>query len=335
MKKRLGLSFLLILLGLSGCVGGPGKNAEPIHREAFYFNTYITVQLYEKEQEPLLDICMEEAARFEQLFSATLEGSDIWRINHAKGAFVEVDAETIRILNQAIAYAKLTDGMYNPVIGAVSTLWDFTDGQKARPPEKEDVENAVAHTDYHMVEIKENQVRLSDPDAKIDLGGIAKGYIADRMKEFLVQNGVKSAIINLGGNVLTIGTKPDGSPFKVGIQKPFSVRNETSMVVETTDAAVVSSGNYERFFIWEEKLYHHILHPLTGYPVQNEMLGVTILSERATDADALSTACFILGQEKGRALIETIDGVEAVFITGDVTDPDQQEIFMTSGFPAS
>lgn len=151
----------------------------------------------------------------------------------------------------------------------------------------------------------------------LDLGAIAKGYIADKIKEFLMEKGVKSAIINLGGNVLCIGGKPDKAPFNIGIQKPFADRKETIAVMELSDKSIVSSGIYERFFERDGNFYHHILNPKTGYPYDNSLVAVTIISDKSVDGDGLSTSCFALGLEEGMKLINSIENVHAVFITDD------------------
>ena len=171
--------------------------------------------------------------------------------------------------------------------------------------------------DYRNVQVEGNTVTLKDPNSAIDLGGIAKGYIADKLKEYLESEGIKHAIINLGGNVLTLGGKLNGEPFRIGIQKPFDESGAPITSVEATDLSVVSSGNYERYFEVDGKIYHHILNPKTGMPYDNHLYGVTILSKTSVDGDALSTVCYSLGLEKGMELIKSLDGVEALFITDD------------------
>lgn len=166
----------------------------------------------------------------------------------------------------------------------------------------------------------------------LDLGAIAKGYIADRIKDYLLEQGVKSATINLGGNVLCVGEKPEGTPFKIGIQKPFSDRSETIAVMNISDKSVVSSGIYERYFEKDGKIYHHILNPATGYPYDNHLVSVTIISDKSVDGDGLSTSCFALGLDKGMELINSLPDVQAVFITDDYelhySDGFEEEISM-------
>ena len=182
---------------------------------------------------------------------------------------------------------------------------------------------------YHNIRIDGNTVTLADPDAQLDLGFLAKGAIADRLKAFFLQKNITSALINLGGNVLAVGQKPDGTAFRTGIKKPFSETNELVDIVALKDQSLVSSGNYERCF-WENGvLYHHILDPRTGYPADTGLSSVTILSDSSTDGDALSTSCFLLGYEKGRELIDSLPDVEALFLLNDGT------IYRTDGFPQS
>ena len=176
---------------------------------------------------------------------------------------------------------------------------------------------AVSHIDYHCIEVNGTTVTLTDPEAQIDLGGIAKGYIADRIKEYLESEGVEHALINLGGNMLALGGRYDGSPFRIGLQEPFADTGSVLDVLDVTDQSVVSSGNYERYFEKDGVIYHHILDPDTGYPIQNNLDQVTIISDASVDGDALSTTCYALGLEKGMELIQSLDDVEAVFVTHD------------------
>ena len=151
----------------------------------------------------------------------------------------------------------------------------------------------------------------------LDLGAIAKGYIADKLKEYLVENGVEHALINLGGNILIIGDKPDGSKYNIGIQKPFDQTGQPITSVKVSDTSLVTTGIYERCFEKDDTLYHHILDPATGYPCQNNLYSVTIVTKSSVMADALSTTCFLLGLKDGMELINSLEGVEALFITDD------------------
>lgn len=310
--------FLISLCMVSGC----GTNQQsPVSRSEYLLNTIVSVSIYkvsgnEKDTETILDDCMRKCKEYENLFSRTVPGSDISKINDAAPEYVSVSDDTILLLQQALSYCQLTEGLIDITIAPVKDLWNFSDPAKAGIPNAESITEQLAHVNYKNVEINGNLVRLSDEYAALDVGFIAKGYIADRLKEYLTAQGVTSGIINLGGNVLTIGNK-DGEAFRVGIQKPFERTGTALMCVESNDSSVVTSGVYERYFSMDEKIYHHILGPSTGYPIDNELLSVTILSKDSTTGDALSTSCLLFGLEKGRELIESMDGVEAIFVTKD------------------
>lgn len=184
-------------------------------------------------------------------------------------------------------------------------------------PSDSEIREARDKVNWKNLELNGNTLTFGSPDTAIDLGAIAKGYIADRMKDYLVKEGVKSAVINLGGNVLCVGKRPDGTPFKVGLQKPYADRNETIATLDIDGMSVVSSGVYERHFVKDGVNYHHILNPRDGYPYQNGLVSVTIISDLSVDGDGLSTTCFSMGLEKGKALIDSIDGAYGVFITDD------------------
>lgn len=307
------LLFLSSIILLNGCA----KNREPLTKTDFYFDTVITLTLYDSSAEEQLEECFSLADKYEKLLSATVKGSDIWNINHGEGDPVKVSDETISLLEKAISYSELSHGAFDITIGSLSSLWDFKDRQNPQLPSQEDIDQALATVGYENIQIEGNTVTLKNPDTHIDLGGIAKGYIADQMKKYLNDNGIREGLINLGGNILTIGPKSSGETYKIGIQKPFDPTGTSIATVEIMDDSLVSSGVYERYFEVDGKRYHHILNPATGYPYENGLLGVTIITSSSADADALSTTCFALGLEDGMELIEQTKGVEAIFITED------------------
>lgn len=322
------LGLFLLCLILTGC-------GEPISKSGFYFDTVITVTLYDNSKEQLLDGCFDLAAKYEGYFSNTVADSDISKINASGGTPVTVHDETIELLQKGISYGEQSNGAFDITIGRLSDLWNIStkalldETDASMVPSDTEIRQALATVDYRTIVIDGNDVSLTDPDAKLDLGGIAKGYIADKMKEYLLANGVKSALINLGGNVLTVGDKPDGSPFTIGIQYPFQEDGSSIASVKISDQTVVSSGIYERYFKVDDTLYHHILDTKTGYPCDNNLLGVTIITDHSVDGDALSTICFTLGLRDGMALIEQLDGTEAIFIT------DDYELHVSSGMGSS
>ncbi len=295
----------------AGCAGAEVKKQSVV---GFYLDTVITLTAY-VEDAGLLQDALEECGRYERMLSRTIEGSDVWRVNHAQGRPVEVGDETIEILETALQVSELSGGAFDVSIAPVSTLWDFTSGAAALPDAGE-IADAAARVDYRQISIDGNIVTLPD-GMMIDLGGIAKGYIADAVKNWLAERGVASAILSFGGNIVAIGLKPDGSPWKVGIQDIDRATGEYMLVAENRGGSTVTSGIYERGFELDGVRYHHILDTDTGWPVQNELASVTIFSESSMWGDALATAAFALGTEAGTALIDGLDGIEAVFIARD------------------
>ena len=320
-------ALIFMCASVSGCT----RNAEPVTETGFYLDTIVQITLYDTNG---VDSCKENIREcftliddYEHLFSATIEGSDIWNINHADGNPVTVSDDTISLLQTALHYCELTDGQVDLTVLPLSELWNFGSEKDPYRPGDEEIEEAVSHIDYHTVRIDGNTVTLSDPEASIDLGFIAKGYIADRLKEYLLSQDIESACISLGGNLVTIGSKPDGQPYRIGIQKPFAPEGEIITAIDVTDASVVSSGVYERYYYEGATLYHHLLDTSTGFPANKNIAGVTILAPLSVDADALSTTCYFLGIDAGIQLIESLENTEALYITMD------GELICSDGFP--
>lgn len=280
------------------------------------FDTVISVQILDPVDEKVLKGCEKLCKEYDAKFSKSNEESEISQINNAKGKFVEVSDDTITLLKKGIYYCELSHGIFDITIGSVSNLWDFhTEDPKI--PSKKKIRSAKGHVNYRGILIQDNKVKLTDSKARLDIGAIAKGYIADRIRDYLKKNNVKHAIINLGGNVLTIGTKTDGSKYNIGIQRPFDESGQPITSVKIADKSVVTTGTYQRYFVKDEKIYHHILNTATGYPCENDLSSVTIITDSSLTADALSTVCFLLGYEEGIKLINLLDNVDAVFITND------------------
>ncbi|MEQ3133755.1 FAD:protein FMN transferase [Blautia fusiformis] len=325
---------------------------EPISISSIKLNTAVQITIYDSQDKALLDDCLALCDKYELVFSRTNEKSELYKLNHRKDTSdkdpnadgqttpypVSGTADTWHIsedlaslLSQGLSITRESDGAFDIAIAPLTSLWDFT-AEDPKVPDDAAIQKALPLCSSDGVTIDGQDITLPSDDIQFDVGAIAKGYIADRMKDLLVKKGVKSAIINLGGNVLCIGSKPDGTPFKVGIQKPFADRNETEAVMDITGKSVVSSGIYERCFKQGGKLYHHILNPQTGYPYENGLISVTIISDQSVDGDALSTTCFALGLEDGLKFAEK-KGVQAVFITEDYelhyTDGFQDEINVT------
>lgn len=325
---------------------------EPISISSIKLNTAVQITIYDSQDKSLLDDCLALCDRYELIFSRTNENSELYKLNHRKDTSDKdpnADGQTIpypisgtadtwhisedlaSLLSQGLSITRESDGAFDLAIAPLTSLWDFT-AEDPKVPDDAAIQKALPLCSSDGVTIDDQDITLPSDDIQFDVGAIAKGYIADRMKDLLVKKGVNSAIINLGGNVLCIGSKPDGTPFKVGIQKPFADRNETEAVMDITGKSVVSSGIYERCFKQNGKLYHHILNPKTGFPYDNSLISVTIISDQSVDGDALSTTCFALGLEDGLKFAEK-KGVQAVFITEDYelhyTDGFQDEINVT------
>ncbi|WP_286153069.1 FAD:protein FMN transferase [Sporofaciens musculi] len=312
--KKLTALLVSAALLLSGC-SGLKKEQNQVYTDTL-FDTVVRIEILDRADEEVLKGCENICKKYHAMFSNKIEDSEISRINSAGGNPVEVSDETVTLLRKAIYYGDLSNGAFDVTIAPVSNLWDFHAEAPALPA-PEAIYEAASHVDYKNILIDGNTVRLLDPYASIDVGGIAKGYIADILKKYLKEQGVKHAVINLGGNVLAMGSRLDGSDYNIGIQKPFDMTGEPITSVRISNKSVVTSGTYQRYFEADGKLYHHILDPNTGYPCENNLTSVTIITNSSLTADALSTTCFLLGYDKSMRLIEQLDNVDAVFITND------------------
>lgn len=328
MKKKniwIGFAFIFVFVMFVGFYTEKqseiaGGADEAISVSGFKLNTAVRITVYDSQDEEMLEDALALCDKYEKIFSRTREDSELYQLNHGTlqkedGWYVLSD-ELADLIEQGLYYSELSDGAFDITIEPMSSLWDFTSEEKV-VPDVQILEEAQKHVGYEKVELQGNRIRFVEEGMGLELGAIAKGYIADRIKEFLVSKGVKSGIIDLGGNVLCIGERMDGKPFRIGIQKPFTERSETVETAEITDQSVVSSGIYERYFEKDNQFYHHILNPRNGYPYDNGLTSVTIISEHSVDGDALSTSCFALGLEKGMELIDSLPDVQAVFITED------------------
>lgn len=287
-------------------------------KQAFILNTIVTITLYDSDDASIIDDAFEECRKYENIFSRTIASSEISRLNSrpADENTFTVSEDVRALLEKGLYYSDISAGAFDITVEPITSLWDFAAPSPALP-DPEAIQAALASVDYSRVSLDGSTLTFSSPDTRLDLGAIAKGYIADRLKEYLKGRGVSSALINLGGNVLCVGSKPDSSPFKIGVQKPFENRNETIATMGISDLSVVSSGVYERHFVLEGINYHHLLDPKTGYPYDNGLISVTIISQDSVDGDGLSTTCFALGLEKGLELVNSLDNTYGIFITDD------------------
>lgn len=316
----LGLAIASTCLALSGC-SNPFAPARPYSSSTFAFDTYCTFTTYGDDGAPakLARAC----ARYDALFDLYDPQSDIARINASNGAPTGVDPETADVIKRAISFSDKLDGLFDITIGSVSTLWNFDEGVR---PSDEAVASALPHVGRGLVSVDDSDpdhplVTLTDPDARIDLGGIAKGYVADRLCQIIQDDtDASAAAISLGGNIAYAGRKPDGSLWDTGIRDPNDPGG--SSIVGTAHmqgGSLVTSGLYERTFELDGVTYWHLLDPATGMPVITDTVSVTVCCPSSTEADALSTALFVAGSERGREMVEGFDGTAAYFILQDGT----------------
>ena len=307
-KKMHGFLSVCCVLCICGCDAAPAYNSAL----GFYLDTVITISGYADKE------ILEEAAalcgEYERVFSRTVEGSDVWRINHAKGSPVRVCDDTAELLAMALDICEKSGGALDITIAPASELWDFKSGEP-QIPDMDRLARAAELVNYTRLKLEGGVVTLPVGMA-IDLGAVAKGYIADRAAEYLRGRGVESAVLNLGGNVVALGGKPDGSKWSIGIQDPEEENGRAGYSVLVADESVVTSGIYQRGFDRDGVRYHHILDSETGRPVQNGLASVSVIADSSALADAMSTACFALGRERGLGFAQEM-GVQAVFIDTD------------------
>lgn len=326
--KRIRSALLALLLTLIIIVPQTGCKQKETSGSDFLLNTVCTVTLYDGSDPQLIQDTFAMCRGYENLLSRTIAQSDIGKLNAAGGQWVEVDPATAEVVKKGLAYGDLSGGLFDITVGELSELWNFS-GDAPSVPEASVLAEAVSHVDYRNVECeaadetkKRFRIRMNDPQAKLDLGGIAKGYIADKAAAYLKEQGAASALLNFGGNVICLGKKADGSNWRVGVERPFSGdetgNKEILGIVEVgEDQAVVTSGTYERQFKENGILYYHILDPKTGYPMETDLDSVTIIGKNSSDCDGLSTTCLMMGREKATKLIESLPDAEAVFVGKD------------------
>ncbi|MDR0314192.1 MAG: FAD:protein FMN transferase [Treponema sp.] len=308
------------LLMLAGCSPTIASRTE------FVLDTLCTITLYEYGKEQVYNEIFGRLREIENRMSVHRKGTELDNINAAAGlAPVKVSADVFMVIETALYYASLSGSAFDPSVGPLVSLWDI--GGDPRVPGQEEIDRVLSLVNWNDVELdrQNSTVFLKKPGMVLDLGAIAKGYAADEAAAIIRKAKIPRAIIDLGGNILLVGEKKDKSLWGVGIQNPQSDRGGYLGIVRVREKTVVTSGVYERFFWADDVLYHHIFSPFDGYPARNNFFSVTIISDRSIDADALSTAVFVMGYEKGSALVDSLEGVDAVFVF------DDQSIRITSG----
>ena len=318
-KYTVSIIIVSLILLLCGC--SSSKDNTHYSKSGVYFDTIISVTLYgsgRAEADNILEECMTLCEHYEKLFNPNISTSDIAKINSSGPDPVHVDSDTIKCIREALKYSEISNGRFDITIKPVSDLWDFHESPGVIPSQKQ-LAKATVLVDYSKITIDPVNNTVSLPAGySIELGAAAKGYIAGKIKEYLSEQSIAGAIINIGGDICLLGSKPDGSGFNIGINDPF-YEGETAMTLVLKDTSVATSGTYERCFTVDGKKYHHILDPKTGYPVKTDVLSVTVISKNALDSDCLCTLCVIEGAEKALGIINETPDTEAIIICNDGT----------------
>lgn len=321
MKKWIHILCSIILISsLSAC----SSKEQAFSKSAFYFDTQLTITIYSENAEELLEECMQICERMEKIFSRTRKDSELYAINHRNTDTLKISDDMKTVIEAGLEAYKISNHAFDISIAPLIELWNFTSNNPKVPTQKE-INKALSNVSSDNILLEGNTLIFKNDKTQIDLGGLAKGYIADRLKEYLLDKGVESGFINLGGNVLCIGSKPDKDTWNVGIQKPFDDKGEVLHVIKTKDKSVVSSGVYERHFMINNKNYHHLIDARNGYPMENHLWQVTIITSSSLKADQLSSTVFLMGLEKGMKYVEAIKDCEAIFVD------DQGELHFSSG----
>ena len=290
--------------------------SEPIRNTTFVMGTVLNVSIYDSSDESLFTLITNKVNDLDNILSANKTETEIDNINSNAGIKpVKVSDDTYTIINEGLKYSKMTDGKFDISIGPLVKLWSIG-LPEAKVPTNDEIANVLPLIDYNSIALNEAKktVFLPKKGMKLDLGGIAKGYTVDVISDLLTENGVNSAIIDLGGNIYTHGKKVTGEDWVVGIQNPDSSRGEIIGKLLLSNKSIVTSGIYERYIEKDGVKYHHILNPEDGYPYKNNIAGVTIISNDSIVGDALSTSVFAMGIEEGIKFIESLDNVDAIFI---------------------
>ena len=328
-KRIILLICVMVVLALAGCRGNaPEAKGGPISKSSFLLGTYVEIAIYDQQDASIIDKAFDRIAEIERKMTINnAETSEIITLNKESGKnTVQLSPDTFYVLERGKYYSEISGGRFDITIGPIVKLWNIGFDNPAIPDIDRLVE-VMRLVDYNKLELNKSDytAKLLLPGMQADLGAIAKGYAADEAGRILRENGVSHAIINLGGNILALGSNVNGKPWRIGIQDPYNPRGDYMGIAQLSDKTVVTSGTYEKTFEQNGQIYHHILDPKTGYPADNEVISVSIITDISTDGDGLSTTCLLLGLEEGMRFIEELDGVEAVFVTYD------KQVYVTSG----
>ncbi|KMT23237.1 FAD:protein FMN transferase [Clostridium cylindrosporum] len=291
----------------------------PIVREFYVLGTIIKLTVYGKNAEKAIEEAIERLQEIDDKMSVFKNYSDISNVNANAGILPQkVDIDTYFVIKKAVEYSELSGGAFDPTIRPLMDLWGFGKG-KGQVPGKYIIKEKLNFVNYKNIILnkEDHTVMLKNKGQAIDFGGIAKGYAADEVKNIFLRNSIKHALIDLGGNLFVLGKKIDKTFWNIGIQHPLRMRGEYVGVINAANKSIVTSGNYERYFMVDGKRFHHILDPRTGYPSENGVISATIVSDFSIDGDALSTCLYVMGANEGIKFLESIDGVDGIVITED------------------
>lgn len=314
------LCLVILLIFSIGC--SRKSVSEEVRINMFAMNTFITLSAYGDNADNTLNAIENKIKHLESLWSTTNEKSEIYKLNNSNLNKIQVSPETLEIIEFTLEMAKKTNGALDPTIYPILTEWGFTTGNY-NIPEQTELEKLLVNIGYEKVGVDGNTVTLAD-EIQIDLGGTAKGYTADIIANIVKKEGINSAIFDIGGNITTIGTRINGSKWRVGLKDPFG--NGNFGVIEVADKSVVTSGGYERYFIGEDgKPYWHIINPESGRPAESGLISVTIVGDKGGVCDALSTALFVKGLDGAIDYWNENSDFEMILVEED------SDIYITNG----
>ncbi len=318
---KVGLIILSLLL-LASC------SEKTMTDSRFVLGTVCTITINGSDDEALMSSAFDLLYEIDRSISRFDENSWVYKINENAGKeAVAVPEDIFALIKASLEMAESTDGVFNPAIGPLSSLWGFGT-ESARVPEKSEIEAVLPLVDYHLVTLSEedSSVFLEKEGMALDLGAVGKGWACDKLRAFLEGEGVESALLNLGGNIAVIGSYKDGEPWKIGIQRPFEDRGAYFTIVSVVDESVVVSGGYQRYIEQDGVFYHHILSSRTGYPAETDLVSAAVITGSSTLADMLSTTLFASGSEKAEEIARRFK-VRTILLTEDleVIDLDASE----------
>lgn len=322
-------TLILILVGCGESNQETAILETPYEGSEFLMGTYVSLRIYDEGKEEVLDKAFARISELSDKITTNEPGSEMEEVNQAAGEqAVVVSDDVFPLVETAAEYSALPNSGFDYAIGPITDLWriGFDD---ARVPESEEIEAVLPLVDDSKVELNadERSIFFQEEGMRIDLGAIAKGYIADKVAKLFNEEGVTTAILDLGGNIVVMGDSPtrDTGGFNVGVQDPFDLRGSYIGAINLEDKSIVTSGIYERYIEEDGEIYHHLMDPTTGYPFDNNLASVTIISDLSVDGDALSTIAFGYGLEEGLEYVNNLEDIEAVFIT------KERDVYLTDG----